>query len=619
MHSSHVEGSTPKLESRSQRTTNTSSNWSFNHRSYGGFYCDSDDSGESDDDKDQSRDALSDDTQLFRDLDLASRQETVEYKPNPWTIAKINASSRPAASSKHIEHKAPSQQAPLKQPQGRIVDAFKKQAERPPPSHMRSVLKPDDSVLPQKNNTFLPSRPNQVAYNRQGQIPHQLEVFETNQGYICPKYHSRSSPIQAHIPAPQQLTVPSHINHRAPEQVAYTHRRQDHSLYPQASQPTFERCFDVSPAPRTVEPQRMPQWLASTVQSVLPSDPGLAVPPPFNPRLIETANMRITPAVSEVSRVPAKSVSTYESRMQLKSPSPPPPSSPPPISPPRKSVQRNPTDFSRMVSAYAFGAEEDSDATWTTLPSRKKFRAVTSDSRKNKIIQSGRFRLPIPNRNMGKVTSRSNGTKQEMQGNNRTIGARRVITYLPPPISPGGIVAAEEVAIGKPRPEKQRPTAKLNQVDTQSDATKISVTDANDITSNKSSTDQYSNTTFEELPRDHLFPAAASIVVDHDCASTEEPPQTHAPANSMCESATGTLVGDEGPIFAFDVNALVQRYPYTRNLMREQKRLREQLWDMLGLPSCGIVYCDQGGTLPLRRQELSIIVWPLPRAEAEIL
>ncbi|EGO29029.1 hypothetical protein SERLADRAFT_405188 [Serpula lacrymans var. lacrymans S7.9] len=602
MHSSHVEGSTPKLESRSQRTTNTSSNWSFNHRSYGGFYCDSDDSGESDDDKDQSRDALSDDTQLFRDLDLASRQETVEYKPNPWTIAKINASSRPAASSKHIEHKAPSQQAPLKQPQGRIVDAFKKQAERPPPSHMRSVLKPDDSVLPQKIGlnakqflSLLPcDLPTKITLSSRLDQIRWLIIGKAK--YLI---NWRCSKQTRGISAPNTTLVPVR--------------------YRRIYQPTFERCFDVSPAPRTVEPQRMPQWLASTVQSVLPSDPGLAVPPPFNPRLIETANMRITPAVSEVSRVPAKSVSTYESRMQLKSPSPPPPSSPPPISPPRKSVQRNPTDFSRMVSAYAFGAEEDSDATWTTLPSRKKFRAVTSDSRKNKIIQSGRFRLPIPNRNMGKVTSRSNGTKQEMQGNNRTIGARRVITYLPPPISPGGIVAAEEVAIGKPRPEKQRPTAKLNQVDTQSDATKISVTDANDITSNKSSTDQYSNTTFEELPRDHLFPAAASIVVDHDCASTEEPPQTHAPANSMCESATGTLVGDEGPIFAFDVNALVQRYPYTRNLMREQKRLREQLWDMLGLPSCGIVYCDQGGTLPLRRQELSIIVWPLPRAEAEIL
>ncbi|GBE84006.1 hypothetical protein SCP_0510650 [Sparassis crispa] len=73
---------------------------------------------------------VSDDAQLLRDIDLSSRTDSAAYKPNPWTIAKVNATSR-----KHhpVDFSAATcSRAPLakKKPRGKIVEAFEKQCAR---------------------------------------------------------------------------------------------------------------------------------------------------------------------------------------------------------------------------------------------------------------------------------------------------------------------------------------------------------------------------------------------------------------------------------------------------------------------------------------------------------
>lgn len=73
--------------------------WSFNLRAR------NDGSSDDDDDDDQGE------ARLIREMD---RHETVEYRPNPWRIARINAASRP----------------PARSPPKPIVEAFKKQAQR---------------------------------------------------------------------------------------------------------------------------------------------------------------------------------------------------------------------------------------------------------------------------------------------------------------------------------------------------------------------------------------------------------------------------------------------------------------------------------------------------------
>jgi len=94
------------------------------------------DANDSDADSDSSQDYSANgnetsETQLLGDLDLSSRQETVVYKPNPWTIAKINAASRPAPLTVPVAVRRNRSGVNLKPPlKGSIVDGFKKQAER---------------------------------------------------------------------------------------------------------------------------------------------------------------------------------------------------------------------------------------------------------------------------------------------------------------------------------------------------------------------------------------------------------------------------------------------------------------------------------------------------------
>ncbi|KAH8116212.1 hypothetical protein DFH11DRAFT_1725705 [Phellopilus nigrolimitatus] len=120
----------PTGTSAANSSSKSDSQWSFSFRG-GGFQSDSDSSDSDDDggggdgntaaasnaqdkDKQVSKDgkdgaargqleptrkaALSDDAQLLRDLDIATRADAdaAEFKANPWSIARVNAASRPA-------------------------------------------------------------------------------------------------------------------------------------------------------------------------------------------------------------------------------------------------------------------------------------------------------------------------------------------------------------------------------------------------------------------------------------------------------------------------------------------------------------------------------------------
>ncbi|KAG2152541.1 uncharacterized protein EDB93DRAFT_249168 [Suillus bovinus] len=140
--------------------------WSFNLRTQAHYASDSD--SESETEISSKVDTPSDNTRLIQELDISLRHETVEYKPNPWSIARINAASRPP----NKEHPGQAisedkrQKSQPRAPQGRIVDAFKVQAERkppraPPPSKAPKVTKP-------KSNTSQVSREHQVCSHIRG-------------------------------------------------------------------------------------------------------------------------------------------------------------------------------------------------------------------------------------------------------------------------------------------------------------------------------------------------------------------------------------------------------------------------------------------------------------------
>lgn len=128
------------------------SDWAFNLRATSGLEdSDSDSDCAESSLKDDSNNVISAEAKLLKDLDLSSRQETVEYKPNPWNIAKINAASR---STKPPQVPVTNSAKTKKVPQGRIVDLFKIQSEKP---RQPGGVKPDDPVHRPRSNPRAPS------------------------------------------------------------------------------------------------------------------------------------------------------------------------------------------------------------------------------------------------------------------------------------------------------------------------------------------------------------------------------------------------------------------------------------------------------------------------------
>ncbi|KAF5383252.1 hypothetical protein D9615_004845 [Tricholomella constricta] len=145
-----------------------------------GAYSDSD----SDTDTESGGDRVSSEAKLLNDLDLSSREETVQYKPNPFSIAKINAASRPAAIKADMTKAIPAlkpaagfvapprRDKPRLKPKnlagsksnGNIIDGFKKQTKRVPVNAGTKSLKPS-STIPKRH---VPTPP--VAVSRAGAI-----------------------------------------------------------------------------------------------------------------------------------------------------------------------------------------------------------------------------------------------------------------------------------------------------------------------------------------------------------------------------------------------------------------------------------------------------------------
>ncbi|KAG2066830.1 hypothetical protein BDR04DRAFT_1233729 [Suillus decipiens] len=132
--------------------------WSFNHRTRAHAF-DSDSESESEAEINSKVNIPSDDTRLIQELDISLRYETVKYKPNPWSIARINAASRPP--NKEPPGQVISEDMRRKPqprvPRGRIMNAFKIRAERQPPRASRPLKalkvnpKPNAPRVPQEH------------------------------------------------------------------------------------------------------------------------------------------------------------------------------------------------------------------------------------------------------------------------------------------------------------------------------------------------------------------------------------------------------------------------------------------------------------------------------------
>ena len=121
------------MKSTSSAKENHSADWAFNFRSshFGAYDTDSD----SEEGPAVPAETDSEEAKLAKDLDISERQETAVYKPNPFSIAKINAAARTINNvqvDKPATHPEPAsfRDAPKMRPPFTIVDGFKRQAQR---------------------------------------------------------------------------------------------------------------------------------------------------------------------------------------------------------------------------------------------------------------------------------------------------------------------------------------------------------------------------------------------------------------------------------------------------------------------------------------------------------
>ncbi|KAH8998133.1 hypothetical protein EDB92DRAFT_1838135 [Lactarius akahatsu] len=136
--------------------------WSFDLRSYN-----PNDLSDSDSD-DALPDNLCSDGSTLVDQPLSEDNDTAVFKPNPWSIAKINAASRLASHSAQKSQESYdvrkiseiNKAYEKKQPKGRIVDLLKKQAQQPSAGKI-SGLRPLDAPL--SGNTRKPGYPSKSS------------------------------------------------------------------------------------------------------------------------------------------------------------------------------------------------------------------------------------------------------------------------------------------------------------------------------------------------------------------------------------------------------------------------------------------------------------------------
>lgn len=111
--------------------------WSRNLRTLGRCSSDSDSSGSGSPAHQTlpsglvSPNVISEDARLMKQMDLSSRQDQAVYKPNPWSIAQVNAATRPQPRQNRPDASTSKSNPGTKMPpQGRIVDGFRRQTEK---------------------------------------------------------------------------------------------------------------------------------------------------------------------------------------------------------------------------------------------------------------------------------------------------------------------------------------------------------------------------------------------------------------------------------------------------------------------------------------------------------
>ncbi|KAJ7225280.1 hypothetical protein GGX14DRAFT_638038 [Mycena pura] len=248
----------------------------------------------------------------------------------------------------------------------------------------------------------------------------------------------------------------------------------------------------------------------------------------------------------------------------------------------------------KSKDAYNF-LRSDPDDEWTTLQARKKGKAAKVGGAKTKGIRTTKaFRMPMlamPGKTKGNLkTSGMSATS-----------ATRVITFLPPPLGVGKVeVQVEE--LGPATLDAQTPSSTLKRPRGSPGSSPVAKTPKR----RRVSENPYPSPANSRLtPGDSVVVTSASS----NSASSPSPVRLAARPNCIPSPPTSDPVPEcpGGDVqLSVAVERILQGYPKTKVLMRQRKRGSDAMWDLLSLPSCGIVHRDGDGA---SGQELPVIVW----------
>lgn len=442
----------------------TDADWSFNLRSATGFSDDDDDNEDDVGDTGTSSYLSSHGSQMLRQIDLAAREDNAQYKPNPWSIARVNAASRPRQRDTTVK---PVSEKPVakKRPQGAIVDAFKRQAQIPSSAQttrQQTQLQtpgltaaidaptypvPDSARSPTSIAHIITSAVDPVP------LPSQLRIAkETSPPSFLPrKVFTASHPSQPTnrssdlhfapslkrvqpfyspvppLPYPQHRTPNISRPHATPPQApAYfePHISETRTTTPSKVHIVTNHVVPIAPVYREdvrlhrPTPERKASSPHPRQKTQLSPHPNFKFDQP--PIKVSPKSQIIPPSPSfaqarrffERSSLPVtttKQVSPEPVIFEEEPDPSPAPSRPVIASPPRKYI--DPYD--------QFPPSPDSE--WSTLkpPTRKGTTASGKGKSKASDVKSGKFRLPL---SMGAITPKEPPQKKA-----------RVVTYLPPP------------------------------------------------------------------------------------------------------------------------------------------------------------------------------------------
>lgn len=181
----------------------------------------------------------------MREMDLSGRPETVEYRPNPWSIARINAASRPSIPKPPLPRTPGPARSPPKKPLPKpILEAFKKQTERGP-RRVQPIVRGVNN--PGSNSIGAPHADKSCTAKGDGPSANQLrQGCQRSQNAVLAQFRA--------CPQPTEVLVPPSPAHTAPQNRSTIYAVEPLEKEKSAHIPTLSNRFiqsDHAPTPFT--------------------------------------------------------------------------------------------------------------------------------------------------------------------------------------------------------------------------------------------------------------------------------------------------------------------------------------------------------------------------------